>query len=190
MPASVRVMKRPVLTCVVLPESVEAKLSDIFASGACKREDVDHRCLEQLRSLPEQAALEVVQVIEPPLLLLPSLPLFHSLHRPFLSPGAPHPPVFFPPFSLFSRSLPFASLPYSPLFPAPPTSNSIGPHIPLPHSLSSPPFPSASLPLFVLSTRLFFCNPSSSHLPAVQVLMYGYGANRSFPRRISPVSTG
>lgn len=41
--------------------SVEARLDSIFAMGKCRREDVDQRCLDQLKSLPESAGLEVVQ---------------------------------------------------------------------------------------------------------------------------------
>uniref|UniRef100_A0A7S0EYD0 Heterogeneous nuclear ribonucleoprotein Q acidic domain-containing protein n=1 Tax=Hanusia phi TaxID=3032 RepID=A0A7S0EYD0_9CRYP len=44
-----------------LPPTVQQKLDSLFASGKCSRSDIDQRCTEQLRSLPEPYALEVVQ---------------------------------------------------------------------------------------------------------------------------------
>ena len=40
--------------------SVQEKLDMIFASGVVSRDDLDSRCLDQLKSLPEATALEVV----------------------------------------------------------------------------------------------------------------------------------
>jgi hypothetical protein len=40
--------------------SVKAKLDSIYAAGQCKQGDLDQRCLEQLKTLPEAIGLQVV----------------------------------------------------------------------------------------------------------------------------------
>uniref|UniRef100_A0A7S4PPQ6 Heterogeneous nuclear ribonucleoprotein Q acidic domain-containing protein n=1 Tax=Guillardia theta TaxID=55529 RepID=A0A7S4PPQ6_GUITH len=51
----------PMIPPAGLIPSVQQKLDALFASGKCARSDIDSRCMEQLRALPEQYALEVVQ---------------------------------------------------------------------------------------------------------------------------------
>eukprot|EP00281_Chroomonas_sp_CCMP1168_P026526 CAMPEP_0206228906 /NCGR_PEP_ID=MMETSP0047_2-20121206/9414_1 /ASSEMBLY_ACC=CAM_ASM_000192 /TAXON_ID=195065 /ORGANISM="Chroomonas mesostigmatica_cf, Strain CCMP1168" /LENGTH=394 /DNA_ID=CAMNT_0053652171 /DNA_START=2417 /DNA_END=3599 /DNA_ORIENTATION=+ len=44
-----------------LSPMVSAKLESIFSSGQIRRDDLDTRCLDQLRALPEHSAMEVLQ---------------------------------------------------------------------------------------------------------------------------------